>query len=200
MDGSQAIKYSFGIRARRITQCRHENPRPSGCRHGATHARSATLRCHPVSTHTFDCSRLSLVRQNSQSAVRVFLPWRGTLPAMAYLPDLPLHEPHRCDTCATERCLRSQAGGFHLSSYWPTFSVPAQVRSFAVGSSHRPLQRISAATGYQEAEIPKRLPYLNQLSSPLAYCVKQHTHLSAYSPFLVFVTFPRTPRGCLVLP
>ena len=61
----------------------------------------ATPRCHPVSTHTFDCSRLSLVRQNSQSAVRVFLSWRGTWPAMAYLPDLPLHKSHRCDTCTT---------------------------------------------------------------------------------------------------
>lgn len=102
-----------------LPSLRRTTPLPRGYGHGATHAPPSDARCHPVSTHTFDCSRLSLVRHNSQSAVRVFLSWRGTLPAMAYLPDLPLHESHRCDTCATERCLRSQAGGFHLSSYRP---------------------------------------------------------------------------------
>ena len=149
----------------------------------------------------FGCSGLSLVRQNSQSAFRVFLSRHGTSPIVAYLSDLPLHQLCCHRTCTAKPCQGSQAGGFHLSSCWLTFSVPAQVCSYLMGSSHPPPQRHSAVTDYQEAEIPKRLPYPNKLSSPLA-CRPYwtHTHLSAYShkPH-GFVISPRTPRGCLVL-
>lgn len=50
------------------------------------------------------------------------------------------------------------------------FSVLAQVEINSVGSSHLPLQRTSAATGYQARKIPKPLPYPPQLSSPQACC------------------------------
>lgn len=66
-----------------------------------------------------------------------------------------------------------------------------------MGSSHRPLQRIAAA-GYQEAEIPKRLPYLNRLSSPLACCPCG----TAHAPFGLHTIagFRHIPKGTLKVP
>lgn len=62
-----------------------------------------------------------------------------------------------------------------------TFSVPAQVRLF-LWYYHPSVTALFCCTNYQEAEIPKRLPYLSRLSSPLAYCLCETAHAPLYRP------------------
>lgn len=144
----------------------------------------------PGFKHTFRLRQVFARSTYSQSAVQVFLSWRGTLPAMAYYPDLPLHKSHCCDTRTTEPCQGSRAGGFHLSSNRLMFSMPAQVRSFIYGiiPSTPAACCCSRLSGGRDSKAPS-LPLSSLITAGL---------LLLWSN--TCVTPPRAPLGCLVLP
>lgn len=83
-----------------------------------------------------------------------------------------------------------------------TFSMPAQVRPLKCCCRiflPTPAMYFNAV-GYQEAEIPKCLPYLDRLSSPLAYCPCGTAHapyLAFYLSLLTISGFRHVPKDTL---
>jgi hypothetical protein len=162
-----------------------ESSQPSEHVCGATRTHPSTPE-YFGSTLNFHRIRLSLVKHNSQSAFRVFLPH-----SRVHSPGVPTYLISPTNNhIAVALELQSIANALELVVPIlvlrpQTFSVLAQVEIFSVGSSYRPLQRTSAAAGYQERKIPKPLPYRPQLSSPLACC----SCGTAHAPFGLLSVF-----------